>query len=83
MLQKGDKCFILTSEKFNYCRCQYRRGDTDGGLRVLGIAAHPDDLELRCGGMLNLHADRGGDVSLLNLTELGDAQVHRVRASRY
>jgi LmbE family N-acetylglucosaminyl deacetylase len=38
-------------------------------LRVLAIGAHPDDLEIGCGGTLIAHSDRGDTVSLLILTD--------------
>jgi LmbE family N-acetylglucosaminyl deacetylase len=38
-------------------------------LRVLAIGAHPDDLEIGCGGTLITHSDRGDSVSLLILTD--------------
>jgi len=41
-------------------------------LVVLAIGAHPDDVELGCGGTLALHKSRGAKVYLLVLT-LGEA----------
>ncbi|HEX8581293.1 MAG TPA: PIG-L deacetylase family protein [Acidimicrobiales bacterium] len=43
-------------------------------MRVLAIGAHPDDVELGCGGALLRHAARGDEVHLLVMTvgELGD-----------
>ena len=37
-------------------------------MRVLGIGAHPDDLELGCAGALALHANRGDEVTMLVVT---------------
>ncbi len=40
-----------------------------GPLTVVGLAAHPDDLEIACGGLLLRLAERGGvDVASLTLT---------------
>lgn len=49
--------------------------DTNDGFKVLAIGAHPDDVELGCGGSLIVHADRGDDVSLLILTD-GSGRPH-------
>lgn len=38
-------------------------------LHILAIAAHPDDLELSCGGTLIKHAKMGQSVGILDLTE--------------
>jgi len=42
-------------------------------LNVLAIGAHPDDIELGCGGTLLAHAARGDDVAMLVMSagELG------------
>lgn len=49
-------------------------------LRVLAVGAHPDDLELGCGGTLARHADRGDRVSLLILTDgMGRKTPHGLR----
>lgn len=37
-------------------------------MKVLGIGAHPDDIELGCGGTLLAHARRGDSVTLLVMT---------------
>jgi LmbE family N-acetylglucosaminyl deacetylase len=39
--------------------------DEDDALRVLAIGAHPDDIELGCGGTLLAHRARGHRVSML------------------
>jgi LmbE family N-acetylglucosaminyl deacetylase len=39
---------------------------------ILAIGAHPDDIELGCGGALSNHVDNGDDVHMLILTT-GDA----------
>jgi LmbE family N-acetylglucosaminyl deacetylase len=40
--------------------------------RLLVIAPHPDDEVLACGGLLNLHAARGGECAVIAVTD-GDA----------
>jgi LmbE family N-acetylglucosaminyl deacetylase len=37
-------------------------------MRVLAVGAHPDDIELGCGGALARHVAAGDDVSMLVLT---------------
>ena len=39
-----------------------------GALRVLAVGAHPDDIELGCGGALLAHRQAGHSVSLLVMT---------------
>lgn len=55
-------------------------------MRVLAIGAHPDDVELGCGGALLRHAARGDAVHVLVMTlgELGDGGhgVRRVEQER-
>ena len=38
-------------------------------LHILAIAAHPDDIELGCGGTLSKHAAMGQRVGIVDLTE--------------
>src|SRR4051812_38634740 len=38
-------------------------------LKILAIAAHPDDVELSCAGTLIKHARMGDAVGILDLTE--------------
>ncbi len=38
-------------------------------MRILAIGAHPDDIEIGCGGTLIKYARQGHDVSLLVMTE--------------
>jgi LmbE family N-acetylglucosaminyl deacetylase len=40
-------------------------------VRVLAVGAHPDDVELGCGGTLARHARRGDDITILVMTEGG------------
>ncbi|MCL4421892.1 MAG: PIG-L family deacetylase [Actinobacteria bacterium] len=37
-------------------------------MRVLAVGAHPDDIELGCGGALGAHRARGDEISLLVMT---------------
>jgi len=37
-------------------------------MRVLAIGAHPDDIELGCGGALLAHRDAGDEITLLVMT---------------
>lgn len=46
-----------------------------GKLRVLAIGAHPDDIELGCGGALAAHRAHGDDVAMLVLTD-GNGRPH-------
>ncbi len=54
-----------------------RRGPTE---RVLAIGAHPDDIEIGCGGILLHHRDAGQAITLLTMTagEAGGAGAVRV-----
>ena len=47
---------------------------------VLAIGAHPDDVELGCGGTLAKHVARGDRVTLLVITR-GEAGPGRVARS--
>lgn len=38
-------------------------------MRVLAVGAHPDDVELGCGGALLCHARQGDEIALLVMTE--------------
>ncbi|MFN8573369.1 MAG: bacillithiol biosynthesis deacetylase BshB1 [Gemmatimonadaceae bacterium] len=51
-------------------------------LDLLAIAAHPDDVELTCGGTLIAAARRGAQVGILDLTagELGSRGTAAIRA---
>jgi bacillithiol biosynthesis deacetylase BshB1 len=51
-------------------------------LDLLAIAAHPDDVELTCGGTLIKMADRGYKVGILDLTagEMGSRGTPNTRA---
>jgi N-acetylglucosamine malate deacetylase 1 len=50
-------------------------------LHILAIAAHPDDVELSCGGTLIKHANMGQAVGILDLTqgELGTRGTPEIR----
>lgn len=37
-------------------------------MKVLAVGAHPDDIELGCGGALLMHAARGDEITLLVMT---------------
>lgn len=51
-------------------------------LDILALAAHPDDVELGCGGTLALHASLGQKVGIVDLTrgELGTRGTPELRA---
>lgn len=51
-------------------------------LHILAIAAHPDDLELGCGGTLIKHAQMGQRVGIVDLTE-GELGTRGSVAQRY
>jgi LmbE family N-acetylglucosaminyl deacetylase len=55
-----------------------RRPSTDA-QRVLAVGAHPDDVEIGCGGILLRHRERGDRVTVLTLTggEAGGAEAVR------
>lgn len=40
-------------------------------MNVLAVGAHPDDIELGCGGALLAHRARGDDITLLVMTDGG------------
>ncbi len=42
--------------------------DRKGNERVLAIGAHPDDVEIGCGGTLLKHRDSGDDICILTLS---------------
>ncbi len=50
---------------------------------VLAIGAHPDDVEIGCGGILVRHAAAGDDVNILTLTggEVGGVAAERAQES--
>jgi LmbE family N-acetylglucosaminyl deacetylase/CheY-like chemotaxis protein len=53
--------------------------------RVLAIGAHPDDVELSCGGILLRHRDAGHSITILTLTSGeagGTAAVRRSESHR-
>jgi LmbE family N-acetylglucosaminyl deacetylase len=52
-------------------------------MRVLAVGAHPDDIELGCGGTLFQHRNAGDEITLLVMTagELGPAGRTSVRRS--
>jgi LmbE family N-acetylglucosaminyl deacetylase/ActR/RegA family two-component response regulator len=52
---------------------------------VLAIGAHPDDVEIGCGGILLRHASLGDDVNVLTLTggEVGGAISERIVESQH
>lgn len=41
-------------------------------MKVLAVGAHPDDIELGCGGTLAAHAQAGDTVTMLVMTEGGN-----------
>lgn len=57
--------------------------------RLVVVAPHPDDEILCCGGLLRMHADRGGGVFVVAVTdgeashgEIGSASVRRLASAR-
>lgn len=59
------------------------RGATRGGQQVLAIGAHPDDVEIGCGGALARHREAGDAVTILTLSpgaRGGDALVRAAEA---
>lgn len=52
-----------------------------GQARVLAIGAHPDDVEIGCGGTLLRHRDAGGAIMLLTLSQGSNGGDPKVRAS--
>jgi len=50
------------------------------GERVLAIGAHPDDIEIGCGGILLRHRDAGHSITIVTLTG-GERGGDRVRRS--
>lgn len=50
-------------------------------MRVVAIYAHPDDMEINCGGTIKLHSIKGHEIYSLILTdgELGGAAEDRIK----
>ena len=61
-----------------------RARKAEGRETVLAIGAHPDDVEIGCGGILLRHAATGDNVNILTLTggEAGGVVAERVVESR-
>lgn len=66
--------------------CDYHKAKGDFKMRVLAIGAHPDDLELLCGGTLAKYAKRGDEVFMAVATNgnvgsptLGKEEIAAVR----
>ena len=54
-------------------------------MNILAIGAHPDDIEIGCGGMLIKAARNGHSVYLYNITQgekAGDPQQRRSRVEK-
>jgi len=53
--------------------------------RILAIGAHPDDVEIGCGGTIKKHVDRGDEVLILTLTKgaQGGDKEKRTRESQH
>ncbi|MGQ9629462.1 MAG: PIG-L deacetylase family protein [bacterium] len=53
-------------------------------MRVLGVGAHPDDLELLCGGTLAKYAKRGDEVTMAVVTngEVGSETLSKEEIAR-
>ena len=49
-------------------------------MNILAIGAHPDDIEIGCGGTLIKYADSGHNVYLMIMTEGGQGAAEEVRA---
>ena len=57
------------------CEASLRHGMLSAGQtreRVLAIGAHPDDVEIGCGGTLLDHRMRGDRITILTLSRGGD-----------
>jgi LmbE family N-acetylglucosaminyl deacetylase len=48
-------------------------------MKILAVGAHPDDIELGCGGTLLCHGARGDEINLLVLTT-GEQGPHAARS---
>lgn len=48
-------------------------------MNILAIGAHPDDIEIGCGGTLIKYADRGHDVYVMVMTEGGQGAAEEDR----
>lgn len=53
-------------------------------MRVLGVGAHPDDLEILCAGTLAKYAQRGDHVVMCHVTkgEKGHSRIHSEELAR-
>jgi LmbE family N-acetylglucosaminyl deacetylase len=54
---------------------------TERGARVLAIGAHPDDVELGCGGALLRHAAHGDHITILVMTDGGRGRLEQMPRS--
>lgn len=61
-----------------------RRRKVEHRVVVLAIGAHPDDVEIGCGGLLIRHSELGDDVNVLTLTggEVGGIATERALESQ-
>ncbi len=77
---------VLDPDDRDACETSLRRGMTAAGAareRVLAIGAHPDDVEIGCGGTLLDHRMRGDRISILTLSRgaIGGDTQQRVTES--
>src|SRR5439155_15429747 len=60
-------------------------GARGGGMNILAIGAHPDDVEFGCGGTLIKYAAKGAAIALLVMTDGargGNARTRRAEQAR-
>lgn len=50
-------------------------------MKVLAIGAHPDDVEIGCGGALLAHRQAGDDITILVMSDGNDGRGSNVRVS--
>ena len=73
---------FLANVKDNLKRQQQQSGKLPR-QKILAIGAHPDDVEIGCGGILLSHRDQGDDICILTLSggACGGNQQTRIKES--
>ena len=73
---------LIVAARLKPCRDEREWGRKTMRLDLLAIAAHPDDVELTCGGTLLKMAQRGHKTGILDLTagEMGTRGTPETRA---
>ncbi len=76
---------LLTRVRVAIDRDHDLRGNRRPSERVLVVGAHPDDVEIGCGGILLRHRDAGHSITIVTLTEGergGDGGLRRAESRK-